>query len=439
MPGKIAEALEAAHEPGIIHRDLKPANIKVRDDGTVKVLDFGLAKALDPVGITAGDLANSPTHHVARHDRDGMILGTAAYMSPEQARGKPVDKRADIWAFGVVLYEMLSGMRAFDGKSLVDVLGAVAHARAGLRRARGGRAPTGPSRAAALPAQGRAATRAVHRRCASRARGRVRDGGSGGRVAGSPDAAAALLATRGSGGTRCGLASALSFAAAWSLRPLPPPLAVTRSVFPLPEGQTFTNTGRNTVAISPDGARMVYVANSRLYLRSLSELDARPITGTESFQNVINPVFSPDGQSVAFFTTGDNTIKRIAVTGGAAVTVSPATTPYGMSWGPDGIAFGQAGRGILRVSPAGGTPQVLVKVNDGRDGRESAGAPWGRARAVHAGDRNGLRSMGAGKSRRAVTRVRRATRHRRARERRPLSSDGACRVRAGRIALRRRV
>ena len=132
---------------------------------------------------------------------------------------------------------------------------------------------------------------------------------------------------------------------------------MTRFAFPLPEGQTFTNTGRNTVAISPDGARMVYVANSRLYLRSLSELDARPIPGTEELPDVINPVFSPDGQSVAFFTTGDNTIKRIAVTGGAAVTIAPATNPFGMSWGPDGIVFGQAGAGILRVSPAGGTPR----------------------------------------------------------------------------------
>ena len=160
------------------------------------------------------------------------------------------------------------------------------------------------------------------------------------------------------------VAGALSFAAAWSLRPSPPPLAVMRSVFPLPEGQTFTNPGRNTVAISPDGARMVYVANNRLYLRSLSEVDARPIAGTERFQSVINPVFSPDGQSVAFFTFGDDTIKRIAVTGGAAVTIAPATFPFGMSWGPDGIVFGQAGAGILRVSPAGGTPQVLVKVSE---------------------------------------------------------------------------
>ena len=235
------------------------------------------------------------------------------------------------------------------------------------------------------------------------------------------------------------LAGALTFAAAWSLRPSPPPLAVTRSVFPLPEGQSFTNPGRNTVAISPDGARMVYVANSRLYLRSLSEVDARPITGTERFQNVINPVFSPDGQSVAFFTAGDNTIKRIAVTGGAAVTIAPATNPFGMSWGPDGIVFGQAGAGILRVSAAGGTPQVLVKVNEDETADSPQVLPDGEHVLFTLATGTAVRSMGAGKNRRAVTRVRRATRHRRGRERRPLSSDGACRVRAGRNALRRRV
>jgi eukaryotic-like serine/threonine-protein kinase len=121
---QIAEALEAAHEHGVIHRDLKPANVKVRGDGTVKVLDFGLAKAMDPAGVSSTDALNSPTLTV-RATQGGLVLGTAAYMSPEQAKGKPVDRRADIWAFGAVLYEMLSGRRPFDGNDISDTLAAV--------------------------------------------------------------------------------------------------------------------------------------------------------------------------------------------------------------------------------------------------------------------------------------------------------------------------
>ena len=360
---QITEALEAAHEQGIVHRDLKPANVKVREDGTVKVLDFGLAKALEPPGAVSGSASMSPTITSPAMTQAGMILGTAAYMSPEQARGRAVDKRADIWAFGCVLYEMLTGRRVFAGEDVSETLANVLKME-----------PAWEFLSAEVPARIQQVIRACLQKNAKQRIGDMQDvrlALDGAFETAAPPVAAPAAAPLRPWWRRAIplavtaiVAAALTFAVAWSLRPSPPPLAVTRFVFPLPEGQTFTNAGRNMVAISPDGARMAYVANSRLYLRSFSDVDARPMTGTESLPNVINPVFSPDGQSVAFYTTGDATIKRIAVTGGAAVTIAPATLPFGMSWGPDGIVFGQAGAGILRVSAAGGTPQVLVKLNE---------------------------------------------------------------------------
>ena len=369
---QIAEALEGAHEQGIIHRDLKPANIKVRPDGAVKVLDFGLAKALEPAAGSSVDLA-APTITSPAITRMGIILGTAAYMSPEQVKGRQADKRSDVWAFGAVLYEMLSGRRAFKGDDTSDTLAAV------LREAIDW---------TALPASTPTPLRHLMARCLERdVRRRLRDIGEA-RIALENPAAAAM----GDAGSvialapprplwRRGLpfavttllASALGGAAVWTMRPSTAP-AVVRFTLALPDGQNFTSPGRSMVAISPDGTKIAYVADFRLYLRSLGDLEAKPLHGTDFGETdgkragVANPVFSPDGQFIAFFAATDNTLKKVPVSGGAAVTLCPATNVFGLSWGDTGIVFGQgivAGQGapgILRVSPNGGAPETLIRV-----------------------------------------------------------------------------
>jgi eukaryotic-like serine/threonine-protein kinase len=363
---QIAEALEAAHEQGIIHRDLKPANIRVRPDGTVKVLDFGLAKPLEPAAGTGPDVAQSPTITSPAITRLGIILGTAAYMSPEQVKGRQADKRSDVWAFGAVLYEMLSGRRAFKGDDISDTLAAV------LRQ--------DVDWTALLPSTP-APVRNLIARCLDRdAKRRLRDIGEA-RIVLEDPVARTLGHARDATLTpprplwRRGLpfamsllaAGALGGAAVWTLRPSTTP-AVVRFAFALPQGQNFTTPGRSHIAISPDGTKMVYVANFRLYLRSMGDFDARPIHGTDIAPSgrlgsfVSSPAFSPDGQFVAFFSGTDNTLKTISVNGGAAAPLCPATNVFGLSWGDTGIVFGQGAGGIMRVSPNGGTPEQLISV-----------------------------------------------------------------------------
>jgi Tol biopolymer transport system component len=353
---QILEALEIAHEKGICHRDLKPANVKLTPDGSVKVLDFGLAKFL--IGPTAaGNLTHSPTLSLAG-TYPGLILGTAGYMSPEQAKGLEADQRSDIFSFGCILYELLTGRQAFEGETASEILASVLKSEADLT---------------VLPPKLNPRLVEMLRRCLEKnpkkrwhAAGDVRveiESVMGRAVVDEPPATAAgtrPLWQRALAATAFTLVGALLAGyAAWTFKP-EPSRSVTRFMVPLPESQAFTNTGRQLLALSPDGANLVYVANNRLFLRSMSGLEAREIAGTVVPQGILNPVFSPDGQSIVFHSVADRALKRISVNGGAAITICPVEALWGLSWEEEGIFFGQMEKGILRVSPNGGTPEVVA-------------------------------------------------------------------------------
>ncbi|HXG89162.1 MAG TPA: protein kinase [Vicinamibacterales bacterium] len=358
---QIAEALEAAHEQGIIHRDLKPGNIKVRGDGTVKVLDFGLAKAMDSTGTSSANAMNSPT--LSLHaTQAGIILGTAAYMSPEQARGSPVDRRADLWAFGVVLYEMLAGTRPFEGSTISDTLAAVLRAEPDWTK---------------LPADTPAAIRRLLRRCLEKDRKRRLPDAADMRLEiddarTSPAEGTTPIATsQGTGRRALAISVAITAvvvagvtaAVLWNVRPASVK-PIVRFQMVLPEHQEFAQRS-HVLAVSPDGERVVYVGGEgQLYLRAMADMDAHPIAGTGL--NVMSPFFSPDGQWIGFYSFQDSTLKKIAVTGGAALTICKSDPPYGVVWEGDWIVFADQGtKGLLRVSPNGGEPEVLAAVGPG--------------------------------------------------------------------------
>jgi serine/threonine-protein kinase len=361
---QIIDALDAAHEQGIVHRDLKPANVKVRPDGTVKVLDFGLAKAIEPAGAASASASMSPTITTPAMTEMGMILGTAAYMSPEQAKGRVVDKRADIWAFGCVLYEMLTGHRAFAGEDVSDTLAAVLRADVNFD---------------ALPADTPSRVRQVLAACLQRSlKQRVPDIGA---VRLALDGAFETTLTE----TRVDVAAvvpawrrALPVAvtavvvslaaglAAWTFWPPAESHPVVQFSIPLPEDQAFTNAGRRVVAVSPDGSNLVYVANQRLYLRPMSGLEAHEILGSADTVGgagrvgVLSPTFSPDGQLVAFHHLSDRKLKTLPIGGGTPLAICDVANIFGLSWDASGLLFGQRGQGILRVPATGGQPEVIV-------------------------------------------------------------------------------
>jgi len=352
---QIAAALEAAQTKGIVHRDLKPANVKVTPEGVVKVLDFGLAQlSRDREGVES-DPSNSPTFTMSA-TRAGMILGTAAYMSPEQARGKPVDKRADIWAFGVVLYEMLTGQRLFKGETITDVLAAVVKEEPDLTRV--------PHKVRRLLESCLQKDPAKRLQAIGDYRWLLEETPQAGslRHHGLPWKIVAAV---------FGIA-AIMLGAAYFRRPTEQPRVVKLSLLP-PENTIFEN---DFPALSPDGRHLAFAATTgqerKLWVRDLDSLAARPLPGTEG---VDDPFWSPDGRFMGFFAVGK--LKTVDVTSGAVMTLCDAEQALGGAWSQRGtILFAPNRRGaLLSVHSTGGavTPATAL---DQASGEVSHRFPW---------------------------------------------------------------
>ena len=363
---QIAEALEAAHERGIVHRDLKPANIALTKDGNVKVLDFGLAKAIEASSGGSFDLSNSPTlTSPALMTGAGVVLGTAAYMSPEQAKGRTIDKRSDVWAFGCVLFEMLTGQRAFGGKDATDVIAAIVRAEPDWD---------------ALPGNTPAPIRRLLRRCLEKDRRRRLDSAADGRLEIDDTLASPGAETLASASSRriapvaiAALAGGALIATlvTWALtRPASqPPLPPSRFAIVPPVAQPLGTPGNDRdVAISPDGRHLVYrttvgKGGGQLAVRDIDQIEARLMDG---ITNARDPFFSPDGRWIGFF-DGDE-LKKVSMTGGPAIALCDTQGQAGgASWADDNtivFATHDVKTGLFRVSAAGGDKPVVLTTPD---------------------------------------------------------------------------
>jgi serine/threonine protein kinase len=358
---QIAQALEAAHAKGVIHRDLKPANVKVSSEGKVKVLDFGLAKALDPEPDLANTM-NSPTLSRLATNA-GVILGTAGYMAPEQAKGRTADQRSDIFSFGCVVYEMLTGRQTFEGETVTEVIASILKEEADLTLI----APKVHPRVVELL-----------RRCLAKDPQRRWHAVADVRL----EIETILAESQGLRPTdlvvvtkpplwkrivpvavAAVLAAGLATAVVWNVQRTPTS-PISRFAFVFPEGQSLTRGGRQVVAISPDGQSIVYQANRQLYLRKMSEVECRPIEGTAV--DAANPFFSPDGLWIGFYSVSERRLKKVAVTGGAAIPVAETEFPYGASWSSDDqILLADPQKGILRVSANAGKAETIIAAKAG--------------------------------------------------------------------------